>query len=185
MSDENTPVVSEAPERRRPELWRTTQTPEGFRPSPRQQQRDARAYAEAWYAALRIWETRSNGQLVPRGLTPRSSKTRLMQPVVGNWGAGDILLRHTEVSTPMGWVSEAALSRLCNGDELLGRIRGGQGPASLLRPNGTWIHPMERAQAYGVAVLRLASALGNPRAGVLALHCAAACTDVRTSTNEG
>ena len=44
MSDEKTPVVSEAPERRRAELWQTTQTPEGVRPSPRQQ-RDARAYA--------------------------------------------------------------------------------------------------------------------------------------------
>lgn len=164
MTDEKTPVFSEAPERRRPELWRTTQTPEGFRPSPRQQQRDARAYAESWYAALRAWETRSSGQLVPRDLTPRSSKTRLMQPVVGNWGSGDVLLRHIEVSTPMGWVSEAALSRLCNDNELLSRVRGGGGLERLSDPRGGWHPHKAEALAYARAVLRLATALGDSSA---------------------
>ncbi|MFD1734903.1 hypothetical protein ACFSC4_31465 [Deinococcus malanensis] len=87
-----------------------------------------------------------------------------MTPVVGNWSNGGVALYTRQISTPAGWVSEATLARLCNVDPLLGRLRDGHGPQTLLRENGTWVHPTDRAQAYGLAVLIVAENLGEARA---------------------
>lgn len=132
--------------------------------SQRQQMRDARAWAEQWYQALREWDWKTYGELVPRDLSAKAPSTRQMTPVVGNWSAGDVMLKTVEVITPMGWVSESALARHCNADTLLETVRRGAGLTSLVDERGGWTSPRERAMAYAVSVLKLAAFLGDPKA---------------------
>lgn len=161
-----TPAVPPAPasEPQTPKRWRTLRTPDGQRPSPRQAQRDARQYAEAWYRAVRDWERRTNGGMLVIGGGGKHGSKRQMTPVVGNWGGAPYGVHHyAEISTPMGWVSEAAIAHRCNMDPLLGRLRAGGGLGSLIHGSGTGWNGQE-AQAYAVAVLALAVSLGDTRA---------------------
>ncbi|UQN06779.1 hypothetical protein [Deinococcus sp. QL22] len=135
-----------------------------------EQQREARAYAEAWYQALRDWDTfRSEEMLTSIG----PSRPSRMRVIVGNWrsgsdGGSDIvstLMQHT----PMGAIpaSKVALSiKDERGDGLLPRVQAGRGPESLLRETGAWVHPTDRARAYGEAVLELAVKLGDAKAAI-------------------
>lgn len=143
-----------------PTRWRTLRTPEGTRPSPRQQQREARNRAEHWYQALREWYVVTRGEVVPRDLSPKRSNTRLMVPVVGNWGSGGVGLWTAQVLTPLGWVSESRLAHLCNADPLLCRVRSGGGLSSLIHSSGTGWNG-HKARAYAVAALSLAVAVGD------------------------
>lgn len=134
--------------------------------SIRQQQRDARAYAERVYQAVRAWDTSNNaGELVPSG-GPRPSKTSRMQVVgIGQYGGPPCaVLFISRLHLPHGSVSERAAAEICNADPLLGRIRAGGGLASLLREGGRWHQHREDAQAYARAVLRMAEVLGDHRA---------------------
>lgn len=157
-----------ASEPQAPKRWRTLRTPDGQRPSPRQAQRDARMYAEQWYQALRDWEWKNRGELVPRDLAPKCPPKRQMTPVVGNWAAGDVMLPSVRVRTPIGWVNEFALARRCNEDKLLSEVRRGAGLATLHHASGRgWAG--KRAREYGYAVLVLAHNVGDTRAADL-LH---------------
>ncbi|ALW89631.1 hypothetical protein [Deinococcus actinosclerus] len=134
--------------------------------SIRQQQRDARAEAEAWYRALQAWDTAREGGEIVVGAGPRPSKTSRMQVVgIGQYGGppGGAIW-YTKLRLPHAWVSESAVAALCNTDPLLGRIREGQGPATLLRETGAFVHPVDRAREYALAVLTLGAQLGDTRA---------------------
>ena len=134
--------------------------------SIRQQQRDARAYAERVYQAVRAWETSNNaGELVPSG-GPRPSKTSRMQVVgIGQYGGPPCaVLFISRLHLPHGSVSERAAAEICNADPLLGRIRAGGGLATLVQERG-WHQHRADALAYAKSVLQLAEALGDNRAG--------------------
>ena len=152
------PVVSEAaqrPVRRRPDGAAQAEV------SSRQQQRDARAYAEGWWQAIREWDTRSNGGILVLGERGRSGSGRQMVPVVGNWQSTPYgIHRFDQVNTPMGWISETALSLACNASEVLSKLRDGGGRATLLHSNGRGWDGKE-ALGYGVQVLGLAVRLGD------------------------
>lgn len=135
--------------------------------SGRQQMREARAYAEEWYQALKAWDLAQQYEVVPRDLSPKRSSPRQMTPVVGNWSNGGVALRTAQVRTPMGWVSESMLSRACNTDPLLGRIRLGVSLVSLIDERGGWASPRDRAVEYAVAVLGVGWTLGD---GLAAFH---------------
>lgn len=132
--------------------------------SSRQQQRDARVYAASWWRAIREWETRLSGGLLVVGERSRSGTGRQMVPVVGNWSSTPSgALRYTQVSTPMGWISETALALACNANETLGRTRAGTGMASLIRVTGQGWNGKE-AFGYAVIVLGMATQLGDQTA---------------------
>lgn len=155
----------EAPERRTaPRVWRTLQTPEGTVPNARTLAREARAHAEAWYQALREWETHTKGGDLVYGTGPRNPKTGRMQVVgVGSYGGPPVAaLSYTTVRTPLGWLSESSVAQAMSrsGEELLEPIRRGAGLATLIHASGRgWAG--EQARAYGRAVLRLAAGLGD------------------------
>lgn len=142
-------------------MWRTLRTPDGLRPSARQQQREARMYAEQWYQALREWITVTRSDLVT-GDGPRRSSGRQMVPVVGNWGGSPwSSVTYTLIETPMGRVSQSAVARLCSADEWLSEVQKGEGLATLIHASGRgWAG--QRAREYGRAALQLAAALGDP-----------------------
>ncbi|PIG98921.1 hypothetical protein [Deinococcus sp. UR1] len=137
--------------------------------SIRQQQRDARAHAEAWYQALRAWAV-----IVPPIVIPR---LRYGTPYLDNAttmgeGGPD---RPTGLSLPCGVLREGEVARIINRwaqstipaqrehGQLLERIRQGTAPATLLDPRGGWAGG-GNARAYAVAVLNLGVLLGDEEA---------------------
>lgn len=148
----------------KPTRWRTLRTPDGFRPSPRQQQRAARSHAERWYQAVREWQTSTSSELVPR--TTRSSGAGRMVAIVGNYGRGQATLTFSKVYTPLGWLSESAVAQaISRAGGLLERVREGKGLSSLIDERGGW-HPQKgRALEYARAALALAVELGDTAAG--------------------
>ena len=153
----------------RPTRWRTLRTPEGLRPSPRQAQRDARQYAEAWYQALREWKQASYEVPAPTG-SGRGGAVLLTSGTPG-------MITCYYLVTPLGRaVTATEAGRLISTWEasplpaqrqmgvLLNRVRMGGGLASLSQPGGGWHQHREQAQAYALAVLRLAVSLGDDRA---------------------
>lgn len=147
----------------KPVRWRTLRTPEGQRPSSRQQQRDARNRAEAWYQAIRGWETRTTSELVPRTSLGSGGAGR-MTVIVGNYGRGQATLTYRRVYTPLGWLSESAVgAAISRQGGYLERVRQGQGLSSLIHSNGRgWNGP--DAKAYALEVLALAAELGDQQA---------------------
>ena len=147
----------------KPVRWRTLRTPEGQRPSSRQQQRDARNRAEAWYQAIRGWETRTTSELVPRTSLGSGGAGR-MTVIVGNYGRGQATLTYRRVYTPLGWLSESAVgAAISRQGGYLDRVRQGQGLSSLIHSNGRgWNGP--DAKAYALEVLALAAELGDQQA---------------------
>ena len=151
----------------RPQRWRTLRTPDGMRPDPRQQQRLARAYAEQWYAALREWHVRGQSEVISSRNLHTTRPPNDGPQLVGQYTSGGSVTRlhYRQMHTPLGWVSESAISAACNACPLLARLRDGGGPVSLLRETGAFVHPVDRARAYALAVLELAAHLGDERAG--------------------
>ncbi|MFC6591691.1 hypothetical protein ACFP81_06475 [Deinococcus lacus] len=135
---------------------------ERWKGSQRQQQREAREYAERWWQAIRAWETRRREELVPRTALGSGGAGRMVA-IVGNYGRGQATLGFTEVKTPIGWLSEAALGRAIteSGCGALERARRGTGLGSLLRDTGRWVTGGADA---GRAVLEIAASLGDERA---------------------
>lgn len=131
--------------------------------STRQQQRDARVYAERVYQALREWQTSSDvGEFIPGGGSRPSKSSRMQVVGIGRYGGTPCAALHaTRLHLPHGQVSERATAVLCNADPLLDRIRQGVSPATLLRENGTFGYPGNRTRAYALAVLRLSTRLGD------------------------
>lgn len=168
------PVVSEAaqrPERKRPEAWRTLRAP--GQPSDRERMREVRAHAEDWYQALREWQVFESEPVRIFMGPAKTSRMRVVGIAMGS-GPGDSYLSSMElVSLPNGAHRSATVSAYCNSDPLLGRIRAGASPASLMHQSGRgWGYPSETAQAYAAAVLKLAAALGDGRARVDLQHLA-------------
>ncbi|GGM39733.1 hypothetical protein GCM10008956_15250 [Deinococcus arenae] len=141
--------------------------------SIRQQQRDARAYAERWYQALRAWEV-----IVPPIVIPRLRYGTFCVDNATTMGEGGPD-RPTGLSLPCGVLREGEVARLITRwaqstipaqrehGLLLERIRQGESMAMLLHHSGRgWAEPRERAMAYAEAVLRLAVILGDPEAEV-------------------
>lgn len=127
----------------------------------RAEAREARQYAEAWLQALRDWQTRTHAELVPR--TSSSGGAGNMVAIVGNYARGQGRLRYTQILTPYGWVSEAAVAGLCNSEPLLERVRAGSGPTTLAHSNGRgWAS--QQAREYGAVLLGMAAVLGDERA---------------------
>jgi hypothetical protein len=94
---------------------------------------------------------------------------------IGNWassgGSGSYRYAELLVSTPIGAlpVTHVAQAITAQRSELLERVRGGGGLASLVDERGGWASPRERAVAYAVAALTLAVTLGDREAeGMLA-----------------
>lgn len=158
-----------ASERRRPiGQTHTREVHAGIVVGSRQAQRDARAYAELWWQALREWHTFKGEEVV---FSSGPSRTSRMQVVgIGNWaggvgqygsykGAEDML------STPIGalTVTRVALAITDQASPLLERLRSGKGPDSLIHSNGRGWNG-ENAPAYAAAVLALAMALGDTQA---------------------
>lgn len=173
-----------------PKRWRTLRTPDGQRPSPRQAQRDARQYAEAWYQALKAWRV-----VVPPVLTP-------VIRYGGGWsdpittmgdGAPD---RPSGLELPSGTAREVEVGRLISTwaaspipaqrelGQLLHGLRSGRGMNSLIHHSGRgWADPSERAQTYAVAVLTLAVNLGDQEADAQLQHLVFARTSATLSVS--
>lgn len=137
--------------------------------APREAQRAARTYAEAWYQALRHQDTRESGGMLVLGSGPARSSGRQMTPVVGNWNAAPTgVTRYTEVLTPLGWLSQRAVTGAMKKaeDPMLGPIQRGMGLASLADERGGWSPHRQQALAYAVAVLTVAQLLGDPHAAI-------------------
>lgn len=122
---------------------------------------EARAYAQAWWQAIREWDTRSNGGILVLGERGHSGSGRQMVPVVGNWQSTPYgIHRFDQVNTPMGWISETALSLACNASEVLSKLRDGGGMGSLIHSSGQGWNGKE-ALGNGVLVLGMAARLGD------------------------
>lgn len=152
-----------------PVIWRTLQTPGGHRPTTRDEQREARLYAECWYQALREWRIASYDVARPAS-SGRGTAVLLTSGSVGP-------LEVNYLRTPLGReVGEVTVARTIttwevshipaqrqHGD-LLGRVVKGQALASLIDSRGGWASPKERAVSYAVAVLTLAVSLRDSKA---------------------
>ncbi|QLG11016.1 hypothetical protein HLB42_09700 [Deinococcus sp. D7000] len=153
-----------ASERRRPiGQTHTREVHAGLVVGSRQAQRDARAYAELWWQALRDWDTRSDGGDLVIGSGQRSPSAGRMQVVgVGNWGGAPTgTVWYTKLHTPMGWISESAVALAVSGP--LERVRAGGGLATLIHASGRgWAGGP--ARTAGAAVLALAVSLGDQTA---------------------
>lgn len=176
VGEGQTPTPASGPQRSKP--WRVTQTPSGYRgPTPREQQREARAYAEQWYKALCKWKVAHYELPLPSG--------------TGGSGGGGVLLTSATpgfypvfyLSTPAGrTVTEVEAGRTITTwsesrvpgqrelGSLLARIRASQSPRSLIDERGGWASPRDRSVAYAVAVLTLAVTLGDRVAEIHLLH---------------
>ncbi|WP_088249198.1 hypothetical protein [Deinococcus indicus] len=140
--------------------------------SIRQQQRDARAYAEVWYQALRAWETSETDRVKVHYGPAKASTMRVVG--IGNYstsgtGQGGSFWAGVEmVHLPNGLHRSNLVGSMCSADPLLSEIHRGAGIASLLHHSGQggWAYPRDRAQAYATAVLDLAVALGDKQARV-------------------
>lgn len=137
--------------------------------SKRGQQRQARAYAEAWWQALREWDARAGAELVSsRNLY--STRPPSQNSTVGQYASGgsSTVLTFRVLRTPLGLVSESRVAALCNADPLLEEVRRGAGLATLIHASGRgWAG--QRARQYGAAVLGLARDLGDTQAAEI-LH---------------
>lgn len=131
---------------------------------PREQHREARHYAQAWYDALRLWDTyetvldgtfRYEDYGRPADMTLLGSNRPA--PVVylrlpdGDYDEGSVGLAITQMMRE-GTPETQALGRLL--DKL--RHERSVCPASLLREDGTWERHRESVTRYAVAVLTLA-----------------------------
>ncbi|MFB9994091.1 hypothetical protein ACFFLM_19210 [Deinococcus oregonensis] len=160
--------MTDRPNRSRPTVWRTLRTPEGTRTTSRLAMQSARAHAELWYQALREWETKiRSGVVMPES---HSSGGRMVPVAMGQSSGGNMgsSILYAQVNTPLGWLSERAVSQamLLASDPMLEPIKKGAGLASLADERGGW-HPNKRqAVAYAVAVLTVAQLLGDPEAGI-------------------
>ncbi|WP_295814493.1 hypothetical protein [uncultured Deinococcus sp.] len=145
-------------------------THERFTAGTREQVRAARAYAERWYQALRAWRLDSYDVPMAAGSGRGGTAVLLTSGTPG-------LMTCTYLQTPLGReVGEAQAGRTISAwalstipaqreaGQLLERLRAGQGPETLLRESGAFVHPVERARAYAVAVLMLAVTLGDREA---------------------
>lgn len=149
-----------------PAPWRTLRTPERIRVPARDRQREARGHSEAWYQALREWDTVTRSDVVLPD-HPRAAKPSRMRPIVGQSGGACGSIRYSSVRTPLGLVSEACLTRVLaphQGSELE-RLRAGTSLASLVDGRGGWASPRESALRYAVLALTVAAELGDPLAG--------------------
>ncbi|MDP9764888.1 hypothetical protein [Deinococcus enclensis] len=159
-----------ASEPQTPKRWRTLRTPDGQRPSPRQAQRDARQYAEAWYQALKKWKVESYEVATPTG----SGRGGAVFLTTGTPG----FLTCYYLDTPLGrkvtavevgrtistWAASPIPAQRLHGLNLE-RLRGDVAMASLLHHSGRgWANPSDRAKAYAAAVLTLAVSLGDANA---------------------
>lgn len=154
-------------QRRRPTtIWRTLQTPDGTRPGPRERRREARNYAELWYQALREWRVVESDRVKVYYGPAKTSRMRVVGVGSGSSGgqSGSYWATITQVITPHGSVSESAIAALCNADPFLSRIRAGLALASLIDERGGWASPKGPAVVYALAVLTLATRLGDTRA---------------------
>ncbi|SMB89176.1 hypothetical protein [Deinococcus hopiensis] len=152
--------------RTRPTNWRTLRTPDGTR-GPREQQREARTYAEAWLQAIRDWDTVTRSDLVlPSHSGGSGSRLRPVGLGMSSNGSMVGFVTYTRVRTPMGDVSASALGSAITAmaDIRLDRTRAGTGLASLIDERGGWASPKDRALDYAVAVLTLATRLGDTKA---------------------
>ncbi|MFK7601874.1 hypothetical protein ACI3L1_06645 [Deinococcus sp. SM5_A1] len=130
-----------------------------------------RAYAEAWYTALRGWEVQQHAVPVAK---VSYAFARGYEPISTMGEGGPDL--PTALLTPVGQMREVEVGRMISGmaispvpdrqaaGGLLERVRSGQGPASLLREGGGWGPVAPRMAAYAVAVLTLAVAVGDSEA---------------------
>lgn len=163
--------------------WRTLRTPEVIRRVPREQARQAREYAERWYQAIRE-PVIDEVPLAPYDRGSPSSRTMQLVGVGGysagrgrasggGGGGGTVCYVRTpgprrfterEIGAEITTMTRSASRDLADLGALLERVRGETSLGSLLRENGTWVHPRERAVRYAVAVLTLATRLGDARA---------------------
>lgn len=139
--------------------------------SIRQQQRDARAYAERWYQALRAWETSETDKVKVFWGPARASTMRVVgigsYSTSGTSQGGSGWAGVEMVHLPNGQQRSNLVGGMCSADPLLSEIHRGAGLASLLHHTGRgWAYPSDRAQAYAAAVLGLAVALGDQQARV-------------------
>lgn len=135
----------------------------------REAERRARATAEAYYQALRDWRVLGGpGQEeVLKRREGHSTGEGRMRPILGNWSANPITIRHCVVEMPphpKKQVDEKRLADLCNQDEILSAIRAGQTLSRLADPRGGWHQEKGRAVVYARAVLTMAFNLGDTRA---------------------
>ncbi|GGK91502.1 hypothetical protein [Deinococcus radiotolerans] len=139
--------------------------------SIRQQQRDARAYAEVWYQALRAWETSETDKVKVYWGPSKASTMRVVgigsYSTSGTSQGGSAWVGVEMVHLPNGQHRSNLVGVMCSADPLLAEIHRGAGIASLLHHTGRgWAYPSDRAQAYARSVLGLAQALGDERARV-------------------
>lgn len=127
------------------------------------QRRTARRHAEAWWQALRQWQTRPARELVPRTRTGSGGESAMRVVGVGNYGRGQAVLHYRQILTPAGWLSEAAVVALINesGSEHLERVRHERGLTTLLRAGGRFA---KRGADAARDVLELAELLGDEQA---------------------
>lgn len=141
------------------------------REQARQQGQEYRAYAEAWYRALRTWQVD-----LPRVPTPALSYgfARGFEPLTLGELAPDLpsalvtpvgQLREVEVGRAISQMAASSVPDQRAAGQLLERVRGSfTAPASLLREGGGWASPAPRMAGYAVAVLTLAVAMGDQTA---------------------
>ncbi|WP_155299620.1 hypothetical protein [Deinococcus kurensis] len=139
--------------------------------SIRQQQRDARAYAEVWYQALRAWETSETDKVKVYWGPSKASTMRVVgigsYSTSGTSQGGSGWAGVEMVHLPNGQHRSNLVGGMCSADPLLSEIHRGAGLGSLLHHSGRgWADPKARAVAYAEAVLGLATALDDQQAKV-------------------
>lgn len=155
-----------------PTTWRTTQTPEGRRPSTRDEVRAARDYAERWHKALREWKVASYAVARP------ASSGRGGAVLLTSGGIGPLEVNYLD--TPLGrQVGEVTVARTIGlweishipaqkrHGELLARTASKKGMASLVHHTGRgWADPRQTAFETAVALLTLAVTLRDENAEI-------------------
>jgi hypothetical protein len=132
--------------------------------SARQQMQSARAHAEAWYQALRDPQYQLRSDLV----SPErhgGGGGRMVPVAMGSSSSMGSSILYTQIHTPLGWLSERAVSEAMRkaADPMLEPIKRGMGLGSLIHHSGRgWAG--DQAKAYAHAVLTVAVALGDPAA---------------------
>ncbi|SMB93292.1 hypothetical protein SAMN00790413_01920 [Deinococcus hopiensis KR-140] len=137
----------------------------------RREAKEARAYAECWYQAIRAWKVRT--VQLPSPGDGRYQPDDLDFLTLGMGGP----ITATYLQTPIGDCTEHEVATVIKEllgsgvpdhraiGQLLDRLRGTyRTPVTLLRECGRWQPDMARHAAYAVAVLTLAVRLGDGHA---------------------
>jgi|GEM_PF-2584593 len=139
----------------------------------------ARAYAEAWYQALRAWRVQEVVIPSPRqgsstfgasdwgdyntlGEPGRSVARYLVTPYAS--GEGEAMLTEGEVGGMISLMVRSGVPEAVLYGRMLERLRKGTSMQSLVREGGGWAYPREQAVRYALAVLTLAVRLRDARA---------------------